>query len=321
MIIALFITIGISFCIYYWFIKSRKRKPSVIICSLIFLSSVAAGIVISSFVSKNSIGDYNQLLFLIAVMGITACGYYLLKPSSKKDTRIAAGIVIIIFGCGLFGINQTLDAEKEKQLKQYEEERDNLFSNANGLYSHGDFRETKKSLELYIQKYPNGPQIKEVNEMLSGIDAKILEQEKMEQIEKEKIRKLEEEKKAAEELAKRPIADVAREALGINSGKRLMDVQYVEIIDNKPGKNFITMAVYMDKPNKNKFIVFADDFKKQSSGWRYIIYFVKDKSYTIDRRVELEEKVLAVYASTTRKLQIFDADNPKNPNPIETLML
>jgi hypothetical protein len=84
--------------------------------------------------------------------------------------------------------------------------------------------------------------------------------------------------------------------------------QELNIVDNIGGSSFLTLAVYFPKPNRDKFIVTIDRLHKQTGDTRFIVYFVDSQNYSIERRRSLSHMVMAVYASTTRELQILNSD-------------
>ena len=71
MIIALFVALGISYCAYYYFLKKRRNKPSIIICALIFICFISAGMAVSSFSNKiladeaSAQASYNDQKYII----------------------------------------------------------------------------------------------------------------------------------------------------------------------------------------------------------------------------------------------------------------
>lgn len=98
-------------------------------------------------------------------------------------------------------------------------------------------------------------------------------------------------------------AESALKRLGLTTSRNYP----LEVVDAKAGKNFAIMAIYIHEINEDKMIVAIDRFRKQLDGSGFIIYFINSKDYSIDRRRELAHKVVAVYASTTKELQILNS--------------
>ena len=98
-------------------------------------------------------------------------------------------------------------------------------------------------------------------------------------------------------------AESALKRLGLSTSRNYP----LEVVDAKAGKNFATMAIYINEINEDKMVVAIDRFRNQLDGSGFIIYFINSKDYSIDRRRELAHKVIAVYASTTKELQILNS--------------
>lgn len=71
-----------------------------------------------------------------------------------------------------------------------------------------------------------------------------------------------------------------------------------EIVDSKLGSNLKSFAVYYEDQSKSNIILAAKCWKKQKGDNNIFIYFVNDKSYTIDNRYTESQKVTAFYEST-----------------------
>ena len=162
---------------------------------------------------------------------------------------------------------------------QKESAASSAFARAEDHFNSGQFQESKNALDAYLQAYPNGKETEKAKFLLVKVNNKLIEEKR---------------KANRAEVANNAVARIGNTA-----------VEPI-IVDNLPGKNFITLAFYIPDITTDKMIIASEGFRKQSSGWGYIIYFVSDTDYKLANKRALAHKVLAVYASTTGLLEILD---------------
>ncbi|SEP31658.1 hypothetical protein [Propionispora vibrioides] len=256
-----------------------KKNPRYFLCAIVLLLLLISGSAINNHIKESKMKQLYQEIFLL----------YSDKDYDKAKNAINHYKEMYSYGNNSIQLNEI--NEMSKKIKEIEDQHE-LFLKAKGYLSNNQLKEAETAMSQYINSYPGGADINEAKEIY------------LKQLAQVKKEKEEEQAKHQEKLAKEKAEKEAA----------LRDYS-ATIVDNRPGNQFISLAIYIPNPSNEKYKIAIDQFRKQSSGWMFMIRFVNNQSYKFSREKELEDMVDAVYASTTHKLQIFDSKG----NEIETI--
>lgn len=76
-------------------------------------------------------------------------------------------------------------------------------------------------------------------------------------------------------------------------------------VDVKIGQYLTSIAAYLHDQSRDNIIRAAHCFKRQKGNGNIYIYFVNDKTYSIDRRIEETHKVIAVYVNVNNNGTLY----------------